>query len=265
MIHAVTNSARHLYAELFNEFALQQIYEEKIALSFAIGLDGTDQRAFRQNLEREIRIILRKVANRSYQFTPYKQKLISKGPNSFPRVISIPTIRDRLTLRVVNDILSGVYAEAHTRRPHTYIKKIRERLRDATDDMAFTRVDIADFYPNIDHKILLAKLRRKIRKAELVRLIRTAISTPTESHKSANKGVPQGLRISNILASIYLHQLDAKMNEKYTYFRYVDDILVICKDVEAENVYEDIRVAIRKLKLKCHELGKPAKSQVAYE
>ena len=56
------------------------------------------------------------------------------------------------------------------------------------------------------------------------------------------KGVPQGLPISNILASIYLLEFDKiyKTNTCISYFRYVDDILIFTSNKNKKKIKESI-------------------------
>lgn len=251
-----------LYRERFTRANLRGIYETKIASSRAVGRDGIRHDAFEANLDDEINLILKKVEACVYKFTTYKPKLISKGAHKYPRPLSIPTVRDRLTLRALNDILSEVFSEARIMRPHVYIKTIREFFHQPCADMAFVRIDIKDFYPSINHDALIRKVRSKVRKPQLVHLIQLAISTPTSGVRSDGMGVPQGLSISNILSSIYLHKIDEKFGKKCKYFRYVDDILVICKVDEAESVFHEIRLDIEALELSCHKLGSKGKSEI---
>lgn len=129
--------------------------------------------------------------------------------------------------------------------------------------MAFVRIDIQDFYPSIRHDVLIRKVRSKVRKQQLIHLIRLAISNPTFGVKSDGKGVPQGLSVSNILATIYLNSVDRKFETKYPYFRYVDDILVICKADEALSIFTEIKAEIEALELSCHRLGNTGKSQIS--
>lgn len=252
-----------LYKKHFTKNALKENYYEKIASSQAVGRDGIRQNAFKSKLDDEINLILKKVEDCTYKFTTYKQKLISKGPDKHPRVISISTIRDRLCLRVLNDILMQIFVEAQIKRPHVYIKAIAEILEKPCDGLTFVRMDIKDFFPSVDHDILVRQVRRKVRKPQLIHLLRGAITTPTAGIKYNGKGVPQGLSISNILSSINLNGVDQKSKERHQYFRYVDDILVICKAVEAKSVFQEIQVEIETLGLECHQLGESGKSQIS--
>ena len=49
--------------------------------------------------------------NDSYHFTRYKQLLFTKGPAKLPRAICVPTLRDKLTASVLNELLVGVYGD----------------------------------------------------------------------------------------------------------------------------------------------------------
>lgn len=100
-------SAYKIFNKTFTHKSLKSIYSEHISDTSAVGLDKISRESFEKNLGEEVHIIKRKCLNSTYKFTPYKQKLISKGANSFPRVISIPTFRDRLTLRAICELLSN--------------------------------------------------------------------------------------------------------------------------------------------------------------
>ncbi|WP_254844808.1 reverse transcriptase domain-containing protein, partial [Dickeya dadantii] len=78
---------------------------------------------------------------------------------------------------------------------------------------SFIKFDVANFYPSIDHVKLISRLRKNIRDERVLKLIESAIKSPTVSKASKKDkpsalGVPQGLSISNILATIYLSNID---------------------------------------------------------
>ncbi|WP_411335053.1 RNA-directed DNA polymerase [Metabacillus indicus] len=64
-------------------------------------------------------------------------------------------------------------------------------------------------------------------------------------------GVPQGLSVSNILANIYMNQLDYEYSQqkKCGYFRYVDDILIICNVKDKEEIEKKLIFEIQELQL----------------
>ena len=187
--------AYQIFQRCFSKKALRRIYTEKISQTHVVGTDGVSQSAFRMKTKEEINLIVAKVYSGDYRFTTFKQRLISKGPNRYPRVISIPTIRDRITLRALNEVLCEVFPDARLLRPHVFVKRIREALRKQFTDPKFIRVDVKDFYPTISHDHLFRLLRKKIRKKQILQLIKSALLTPTLGVSYDEVGVPQGLSI----------------------------------------------------------------------
>lgn len=68
--------------KLFKSFTskknLKQVYETYIKNKPAVGLDKINSHIFSKRLDDEIDVIHRKIRNKTYHFTTYKQKLISK-------------------------------------------------------------------------------------------------------------------------------------------------------------------------------------------
>lgn len=103
-------------------------YEEKVKDKPSVGLDKVSPRKFEQNLDENIEIIIRKSMNGSYHFTRYKQLLFTKGPIKPPRAICVPTLRDKLTASVLNELLVGVYGDkCKTMMPQLVIDDITKK------------------------------------------------------------------------------------------------------------------------------------------
>ena len=265
MANAATNFNRQ-----FQSNSLQAIYDQYISSTSAIGIDRIDRIAFEKKIDSELEIIKRKVSDGTYNFSQYREKLISKGAGKYPRVISIPTFRDRIVLRGLCNVLRDTFADDLEQKiPQHVIAGIKIELS-AAKFSHFIKIDISNFYPSIDHKILESTVKRRIRKPQLFTLIQKAISSPTvafpdKAIESAARGVPQGLAISNILAEIYLKKFDAMVSSlsDIAYFRYVDDVLVLCNS-NPEDLFENIRSEFeKKFNLTVHPLGEKSKSRVA--
>ena len=91
--------------------------------------------------------------------------------------------------------------------------------------------------PSIRHELLLEELSTRVSDPQVLRLFQLAIETSTVADGSAKpgkaeKGVPQGLAISNLLAEVAMRRVDGEMkaDTNAAYFRYVDDILVLSRD-----------------------------------
>ena len=254
--------ASHCFSRQFQVQRLQKLFEEKLIGARAVGVDGISLEKFQSNIEREVEIISRKALGGTYRFSAFKAKFISKGHSSPPRVISIATIRDKLSLRALFEVLREVYPDCITSKPHSYVSEVRAFCRAASKESVFLRVDIRDFYVSIEVDKLMKILSRRVRKKEILVLIEGALRTKTEGF---TRGVPQGLSISNILANLYLSDFDREMRQKFAYFRYVDDILFILPDEKvAETAYSLVRRKLKgKYSLVCHDLGKNEKSTIS--
>lgn len=236
------------------------LYKDKISGTTISGTDGIKGKHFEQNLATNCSVLSQDIKNSSYKFRPYKEKLILKGRNKNPRIISIPTVRDRLVLRAIFELLRKEFeSETELVRPQKIISNIKK-----VDEKSFknvTRIDLKNFYGSINHRILKKKLETKIKQKHIINLIMSAISNPTvstgENSKKAEKvkvGVPQGLSISNCLAAIYLSDFDSHFqnNSTYEFFRYVDDILIFCNFEEPNQTFKTCKELLGDIKLKVH-------------
>ena len=244
----------------FSQSGLVETYLSRVSLARAIGLDRVDAKNFSSRLGAEAKLISEKILSGKFQFTKYKEKLISKGAGKFPRVLSIPTIRDRLVHRALCDYLFEVFPEAKPDLPQTKVDLITAAI-DSGAHKYFVKIDLKDFYPSIPHDRLLSRLRSRARLPQFVSLVGKAIRTPTvpESNTdvahSPDRGVPQGLSISNVLAEIYMLGIDRKIRSVApAYFRFVDDIVVLT-DSEPEKLCRDICDILRAAKLTPHRIG----------
>lgn len=233
------------FSEKYTEEYLRKYYIDKVQFKCTPGIDRVTRATFENTLPTTIRNISKKICNGTYNFTPYKERLLIKGKNKYPRIISIPSIRDKITLGILKGIIFNSFNnEIYFKIVQSIINEIRQVICDPSNSYDyFIKIDMENFFGSLDHNFLLHKVRKKIRKKEILSLIEKAISTPTVTGsdrlegKSKNvKGVPQGLPISNILSSVYLSSFDRchSNSASYKYFRYVDDILILCNESNAQ-------------------------------
>lgn len=253
--------ASYLFKKLFAKKHLIEHYEEKIKDKPSVGLDKVSPQKFEQNLNENIEIIVRKVMNGSYHFTRYKQLLFTKGPIKPPRAICVPTLRDKLTASVLNELLVGVYGdECKTMMPQLVIDDITNRISMYSH---FIKLDVRSFYGSINQDILIKIIKRKIHKPEIISLIWNSIRTEALLYPIREKtekrerilGVPEGLPISNTLANIYMLDIDRKYKglDYISYYRYVDDILILVNEDKFLDVKKSISDDIRKLGLEFND------------
>jgi len=258
------------FSDLFSEESLKQTYHQHIILSNALGIDNLRQQSFFPIQDEQVAIISRKTLSGNYQFTKYRLKLISKGRKKLPREISIPTIRDRIALRALCDFLSKRFSSSiKFELPQNVVKSVNSHVASGTYD-GFIKLDVTNFYPSIKHDELRSRLRKRIRNDVILDFIDNAISRPTviksrTSDQLEEKGVPQGLAISNVLSAIYLSNIDRHMEQKHNikYYRYVDDVLILCNFSEVNEISNDLIGRFRRIGLEMHDPKKsPEKSQI---
>jgi retron-type reverse transcriptase len=246
---------------------LVDTFESQIAVRSVVGRDGMQPSAFRSNLAEHLRLVRAKVSDGSYRFSPYRQHLMSKGPGKYPRVVAIASVRDRLVLKVLADVLAQVFRDARSRLAPAVVASLIRELEVGRFD-AFVRVDVEEFYPSIRHQVLDQELRSRVKSTRLRALILRAARTPTVAAKAAKpsalpcRGVPQGLPVSNILAEIAMRQVDSDISAwpDVAYFRYVDDILLLCKRESVGSVLQRATERLLKDGLKVHPIDTVGKT-----
>lgn len=245
------------FEQVFSEVHLRSIFDDRLKDAKFTGLDGISVSSFKQNIDAEVTLISRKVLGGKFEFTRFREKLILKTARKPPRQISIPTIRDAIALRALCDHLTFQFHECRMRPPHDCTKRVAQAAKEAAASDSFLRMDVVNFYPSVDHDILVNQLRDKGADERAISLIEKAIKNPTgfdEGDKS-KIGVPQGLSISNILSMLYLEGFDHHFAQKYRYFRYVDDVLLVVGEEEAVGIHDEIASHMRtELRLTTHEL-----------
>ena len=155
------------------------------------------------------------------------------------RVLGIPAIRDRVVQGALKLILEPIFeAEFHDgsygyrpgRKAHEAVARVTKAI--AENKTQVIDVDVAAYFDNVRHDLLLGKVARRVQDAEILHLLTLVLKA------SGKRGVPQGGVVSPLLANIYLHAVDAMLerakattqNGKYThveYARYADDLVIL--------------------------------------
>lgn len=244
---------------------LEELFRSKIAKSQATGKDGVRIGKFQESLAEEAAFIERKVAESTYKFTTFKERLILRGADREPRQISIPTVRDRLTLRALCQVLHIHAPGTIGSTPHGLVDRVVKAIRSEDQSLnSFVRVDVRNFFPSVSHPILAREIRHFSFNDTVQELCMRAVATPTGGANSPNeRGVPQGLSISGALSALYMLRFDGIQLKKYSnYFRYVDDILLICSSLRADDNLKAIGRALSSRGLIIHKKGVAGKTEI---
>lgn len=167
--------------------------------------------------------------NKSFQTSPYhifkiyipKERDIYKLPYYPDRILHHAIMRV-LEPIWVKGFTSDTYACIKKRGIHKAVRQIKSDLRDTKETKYCLKFDIRKYYPSIDHDILKAIIRKKIKDNDLLWLLDGIIDSAD--------GIPIGNYLSQYFANIYLSYFDHYIKEvlsiKY-YYRYVDDIVIL--------------------------------------
>lgn len=255
-----------MQSDHFKAEHLTELFVSKIARSQATGKDGVRVGRFQDILSSEVKLIEQKVISGNYNFTTFKERLIFRGATRLPRQISIPTVRDRLTLRAVCQALHSHKKATIGSAPHSLVKSIARAIRNGEDQSSrsFIRIDVKDFFPSISHAILRKELKYFGFQGIIENLCMAAVSTPTgQSDTIINRGVPQGLSVSGALAALYMLRFDQLRKTGVShYFRYVDDILMICETRIADDILKMVARALSSRGLTAHKKGSKGKTEI---
>lgn len=209
-----TRLHRYLLREDIYMTAYQNLYANKGAETKGIDSDTADGFSLEY-----VKQIIEELKNLRYNPKPIRRVKIPKR-NGKERPLGIPTFRDKLVQDAIRQILEAIYEpifskHSHGFRPqrscHTALKEITLTFRSTR---WFIEGDIKGCFDNIDHATLLEILSEKIKDSKLINLIGKFLKAgymEDWTYHNTYSGVPQGGILSPILANIYLHELDKKV------------------------------------------------------
>jgi len=223
------------------------------------GIDGITVDKFEIDLYKNLTDIQTDLENQAYKPDPLLRFYVEKDSGE-KRPLSVPTVRDRVAQTAVMLALNPIFEQEFedvsfgyrpNRSRHNAIFQIG-RWRDE----GFTWVidaDIDSYFDEVDHGILLERLKEIIGDEYVISLIMQWIKSPAYDKDEVivpPKGLPQGSVISPLLANLYLDKFDEAM-EKYKLVRYADDFVVLCRTkAKAEEALEFVKNTLSSLGLK---------------
>ena len=161
-----------------------------------------------------------------------KERLIYKLP-FFPDRILHHAIMNIMEDIWVKSMISSTCACIKGRGIHKCLYDIKKCINANKGKKLYClKMDIRHFYPSIDHDCLKQAIRKKIKDKRLLSLLDEIICS--------TNGIPIGNYLSQFFANIFLSDLDHKLKEqlhiKY-YYRYADDMIIICESKEQLHDY----------------------------
>jgi RNA-directed DNA polymerase len=260
-----------LYAHVCKKETLQEAYEMAKKNDGAPGIDGVTFEAVEESgkdsfLER----IREELITGTYQPMPVRKKEIPKDGGTKVRVLSIPSIRDRVVQGALKLILEPIFEAdfqpgSHGYRPkrtaHEAINRVAQGIVEAKTKII--DLDLRAYFDTVQHSLLLDKVAKRVRDDQVMRLLKMILKA------TGKKGVPQGGVISPVLSNLYLNEVDRMLErarkatryKKYTavqYARFADDLVILVDahprhDWLVSAVTKRLREEIGKLRVEINE------------
>ncbi len=236
-----------LYVHVCKLETLREAYRLAKQNNGAPGIDGVTFEAIAaEGLEAWLQQLRDELLGCSYCPTRLRRVEIAKRGGKGFRVLSIPTIRDRVVQGALKLILEPIFeadfqAGSYGYRPKRSAHEAVERVAQAIvqNKTRVHDVDLRAYFDNIRHYPLLEKVARRVNDSEVMHLLKLIVKA------TGKKGVPQGGVLSPLLSNLYLNEVDRMLERAqevtrrgpYTYLEYARfaDDLVILVDAYAQH------------------------------
>jgi RNA-directed DNA polymerase len=245
-----------LYVHVCKMETLYEAYEVAKKNDGAPGIDGVTFEVIEEGgVETFLKQIRDELVLGTYRPMRNRRKEIAKDGGKKVRVLSIPTIRDRVVQGALKLILEpifeadfqpGSYGYRPKRSAHEAIHRVAKAIFKGKTRVI--DIDLRAYFDNVRHHLLLKKVSRRIKDAKIMSLLKKMLKA------SGKKGVPQGGVISPVLSNLYLNEVDQMLERareatrcgnhtRTEYARFADDAVIL---VEAYSKQEWLLKALER-------------------
>jgi RNA-directed DNA polymerase len=228
-----------LYVHICKMETLYEAYQMAKENGGAPGIDGVTFETIEESgVEGFLRQIGDELLTNTYRPMRARKKEIPKDGGKV-RVLSIPTIRDRVVQGAVKLILEpifeadfqpGSYGYRPKRTAHQAVNRVAQAI--VEEKTRIIDIDLRAYFDNVQHSLLLEKVARRVQDDAVMHLLKMMLKATGE------KGVPQGGVISPLLSNLYLTEVDRMLEQaiattrrgQYThvqYARFADDLVIL--------------------------------------
>lgn len=237
----------------------------------APGIDGVSIEAWPEHARTHWPSIREQIFQGRYRPQPVRRVEIPK-PGGGKRALGIPTVTDRVIQQATAQVLTPIFDPSMSdssfgfrpgRNAHQAIRQVQSLVKSGR--RIAVDLDLAKFFDNVDHDVLMNLLSRRVDDKRLLALIGGCLRAGVlvgEHYEPSELGTPQGGPLSPLLANIVLHELDQELERRgHRFARYADDLVILVRSQRAgERVMRSITHYLRvRLKLEVN----PTKSRVA--
>jgi RNA-directed DNA polymerase len=237
-------------------------YKQVTGNKGAPGIDGMTVADLKSFIQANWETIKSKLVSGTYQPQAVRVVEIPKPTGGY-RQLGIPPVVDRLIQQAVYQVLSPMfdpefsehsYGFRARRSAHGAVRKAREYQQQGKRWVV--DIDLAKFFDEVNHDVLMARIKRKVKDKRMLKLIASFLRSGIMVGgiiSQREKGTPQGSPLSPLLSNIMLDDLDKELESRgHSFCRYADDCNIYVGSRKAgERVMESTtRFIQKKLKLK---------------
>jgi RNA-directed DNA polymerase len=229
-----------LYVHVCKMEILREAYTLAKRKGGAPGVDGVTFEAIEADgVEGFLETVRDELVSRRYRPTAVRRMEIPKEDGKKVRLLSIPTIRDRVVQGALKLILepifeadfqAGSYGYRPKRSAHQAVSRVAKAI--IAGKTRVIDVDLRAYFDNVRHHILLEKVARRVNDPEVMGLLRMMLKA------TGKRGIGQGGVISPLLSNIYLNEVDRMLerakqvtrsgrNTCLEYARFADDLVIL--------------------------------------
>ena len=242
----------------------------------AAGIDKVSIQMFQENLDANLEALKQELKTGTFVPKPLRRVWIPKDAKGTKlRPLGIPAVKDRVAQEVIRRLLEPIFEPlfhdcSFGFRPKRSCHKAIERVLSFHQQgfRVTLDADIAGFFDNIPHKLIVGAVAEEVADGNILRLVEKFLAAGVMDNgvfKPTTIGTPQGGVISPLLANIVLNKLDWRLEEQgYRFVRYADDFVVVCETPQqanaaltfVEQVMTELGLALSPEKTKIASYGK---------
>ena len=244
--------AQNLMEVVCSKDNLNRAYKRVKSNKGAPGIDGMSVEDLGSYIKIHKEEIISSLLAGRYQPQAVKGVEIPK-PKGGTRQLGIPTVLDRLVQQAIHQVLEPLFEPGFSDSSYGFRPKrgAHQALKAASEYVASGKswvvdIDLAKYFDQVNHDILMSRLARVVGDKVLLKLIRRFLQAGMMCNgvvMERQAGTPQGGPLSPFLSNIMLNELDWELTKRgHAFCRYADDCNIYVGSEQAgKRVMESVK------------------------